>query len=170
MQCVLKSDAPSGQNFTALVENIEPDKFFQCSQNHKQISWEATLIKLFKKIREVMSRKSQKIVNEWITCHQMWSGRIRLSGCSSRHSSYISNSPVWLCLIFQPLFSLRSMKLKTHLFNSPFLLSLYSPRLSQDWYIRYWPSFVFSSHTHFNIIYRQYLCCLKCKCLWISGH
>jgi len=26
--------------------------------------------------------------------------------------------------------------------------SLYSPRLSEDWYLRYWPSFVVSSHTH----------------------
>jgi len=58
-----------------------------------------------------------------------------------------------LCLIFQPLFSLRSWKPIS--FTLPFLLSLYLPRLSQDWYIRYWPSFVFLSHTHFAIIHRH---------------
>jgi len=42
-----------------------------------------------------------------------------------------------LCLIFQPLFSFTSLKPIS--FTRPFLLSLYSPRLSQDWYLRYWP-------------------------------
>jgi len=62
--------------------------------------------------------------------------------------------------------SLFLKKLKTHI--SLFLFSLvcitaneyishglYSPRLSLDWYLRYWPSFVFSSHTHFAIIHRH---------------
>jgi len=61
--------------------------------------------------------------------------------------SLISNSPVSDLSTYLFL-----RKLKTHL---PFLLSLYSPRLSQDWYLRYWPSFVFSSHTHFAIIHRH---------------
>jgi len=29
-------------------------------------------------------------------------------------------------------------------------------RLSQDWYLWYWPSFVFSSHTHFAIIHANF--------------
>jgi len=41
-------------------------------------------------------------------------------------------------------------------FNLRFLLNLYSPRLSQDWYLRYWPSFVFLSHAYFAIIHRQW--------------
>jgi len=71
------------------------------------------------------------------------------SGCSSRHSFYfISNTPV---SDLPPLFFLRRWKLIS--FTLPFLLSLYSPRLYQDWYLRYWPSFAFSSHTHFAIIH-----------------
>jgi len=58
-----------------------------------------------------------------------------------------------LCPIFQPLFSLRSYKLIS--FTLPFLLSLYSPRLSQDWYLPYWPSLSFSFHTYFAIIHRH---------------
>jgi len=60
-----------------------------------------------------------------------------------------------LCLTFQPLFSLRSWKSTS--FTLPFLLSygLYSPILSQDWYLRYWPSLVFSSDTHFATIHRH---------------
>jgi len=46
-------------------------------------------------------------------------------------------------------------KLKPISFTLSFLLSLYSPRLSRDWYLRYWPSFVFSSHIHFAIIHRH---------------
>jgi len=56
-----------------------------------------------------------------------------------------------LCLIFQPLFSLTCWKPIS--FTLTFLLSLYSPRLSQNWYLRYWPSFVFSSSTHLAIIH-----------------
>jgi len=56
---------------------------------------------------------------------------------------FISNS-----LVSDLLTSLFFKKLKTHSFTLLFLLSLYSPRLSQDWYLQYWPSFVFSSHTH----------------------
>jgi len=75
-----------------------------------------------------------------------------------------------LYLTFQPLIYLRSWKSTS--FTLPFILSLYSPRLSQDWYLRYWPSFVFSSHTHFVIIYRHIihanvLCYSTCKCLLI---
>jgi len=74
-----------------------------------------------------------------------------------------------LCLIFQPLFSWRSWKLIS--FALPFLLSLYLPRLSQDWYLRYWPSFIFSSHTHFTIIHRHIIHAnFYVICLWISGH
>jgi len=42
-------------------------------------------------------------------------------------------------------------KLLTISFTLPFLLTLYSPRLSQDSYIQYCPRFVVSSHTHFTI-------------------
>jgi len=85
-----------------------------------------------------------------------------ISPKSARHSfSYFQTR---LCLIFQPLFSLRSWKPIS--FTLPFLLSLYSPRLPQNWYLRYWPSFVFPSHTHSC----QFLCYLTCKCLWISRH
>jgi len=44
-----------------------------------------------------------------------------------------------LCLIFQRLFFLRSWK----------------PISFKYWYLLYWPSFVFSSHTHFAIIHRH---------------
>jgi len=45
----------------------------------------------------------------------------------------------------------------------------------QDWYIRYWPSFVFSSHTHFAIIHRHFIHAnlfiyLTCECLWTGIH
>jgi len=56
-----------------------------------------------------------------------------------------------LCLIFQVIYSLSN-------FTLPLRLSLYSPRLcheTQEWYFRYWPSFVFSSHTHFVYIHRH---------------
>jgi len=62
----------------------------------------------------------------------------------------------------------------------PFLIANYQARpwyvyrLSQDWYLRYWQSFVFSSHTHFAIIHRHifhtnfYIIWLVS--LWISSH
>jgi len=47
-------------------------------------------------------------------------------------------------------------KLKTHLFHSSFPpKSVFTYRLSQDWYLRYWPSFVVSSHTYFATIHRH---------------
>ena len=49
-----------------------------------------------------------------------------------------------LFLLFLALFL---KKLKTHLFSFHFLHSLSSPRLPLDWYLRYWPSLVNSSHT-----------------------
>jgi len=61
-----------------------------------------------------------------------------------------------LSLISQPLFFLRSWKPVS--FTLPFLdLSLYSPKLSQNLYFRYRPSFVVSSHTHFAIIHRHFI-------------
>jgi len=63
----------------------------------------------------------------------------------------ISNSPV-----FNLSTSLFFENWKPISFTLPFLLSLYSSRPSQDWYLRYWPSFVFSPYIHFAIIHRHY--------------
>jgi len=66
--------------------------------------------------------------------------------------SSILNSPVSdlsTCLFLK--------KLETHLFHCSFILSLYSPGLSQDWFIWYWPSFIVSIHTHFAIIHPNFI-------------
>jgi len=55
-------------------------------------------------------------------------------------------------LIFQPLF-FKVKKPSLPPFLSSVACSLYSPRLSEDWFLRYWLSFVVSSKTHFAIIH-----------------
>jgi len=72
------------------------------------------------------------------------------------------------CLILQPLFFLKVEKLIC--VTVLFLLSLSQPRLSKDWYIWYWPSFVLS-HIHFAIIHphfihSNFLFIWLLKCLW----
>jgi len=47
-------------------------------------------------------------------------------------------------------------------FTLPFLLSLYLPRLSQDWYLRYWTSFVDSV----NVFKRRLKCHFVYCCFW----
>jgi len=70
----------------------------------------------------------------------------------------------FLCLIFQPLFSLRSWK--PIAFTLPFLLSLYSPRLSQDWYLSFFISHTFRYHSP-SYHSRQLLFYLTCN-LFVS--
>jgi len=61
--------------------------------------------------------------------------------------TYIWNSPVSDLSIYQkPIFFI------LHL-----LFSLYPPRLSQDWYLRYWPRFVVSSYIHFPITHPHFI-------------
>jgi len=48
-----------------------------------------------------------------------------------------------------------------------------SSSTNQDWFIRYWPSFVVSSHTYFTIIHPHYTHAnlyFIWQCLWISSH
>jgi len=63
----------------------------------------------------------------------------------------ISNSPVsyWSTSLF-----LNKLKPSLSLFLSS-LVCIHLGYLRSDWYLRYWPSFVFSSHTHFAIIHRH---------------
>jgi len=78
---------------------------------------------------------------------------IYTSLCLSRHSfAYIK---LTLSLIFQDLFFLKI--LNTHLFHCFFLFSLYSPRPSQDWHLRYWPRIVASSQPYFTIIHSLFI-------------
>ena len=63
---------------------------------------------------------------------------------------------IHLFLLFLVLFlSKKSSRLIFFIFH--FLHSLYSPRLPLDWYLRYWPSSVTSSHTHFVIIHLHFI-------------
>jgi len=74
---------------------------------------------------------SSAIFLSFCSCFMEQSSISSTSGCSSRNSFYFKLACV--CLIFQPLFSLRSWKPIS--FTFPFLLSRFSPRLSQDWYL-----------------------------------
>jgi len=85
----------------------------------------------------------------------LWNSLIRsTSPCSSSLSfTYIKlNSPV--SDLSTSLFLKNERPIS---FTLLFFLSLYSPRLSLDWYIRYWPSFVDSYHPHFAIIHRHFI-------------
>jgi len=66
--------------------------------------------------------------------------------------SPILNSPV--SNISTSLFLEKSKTLALSLFLSS-LVCINLGYLDQDWYLRYWPSFVFQSHTHFTIIHRH---------------
>jgi len=68
---------------------------------------------------------------------------------------HVTPSPVLNSPVSDLSTSLFLKNLKPISFTLPFLFSLY--RLSQDWYLRYWPSFVISSYTHFAIIHPHFI-------------
>jgi len=106
-------------------------------------TWSSSLI--------ILSRPSLtsrlKIANRsFCSCFMEQSPISFMLGCLSHHSfTYFKLACVWS-------FNLSFPK-EVENPSLSFFHSLYSPRLSHDWYLQYWPSFVFSSHTHFAIIH-----------------
>jgi len=76
-----------------------------------------------------------------------------------RHvAHHVTPSPILNSLVSELSTSHFLEKLKSiSLYIYPFLRNLYSLIISQDCYLRYWSSFVVSSHTHFAIIHRHFI-------------
>jgi len=89
-------------------------------------------------------------------------------------SPLVTNSPILNSRDSDLPTSLFLKKLQTHVFHCSFPPYLYSPRLSQEWFLLYWPSFVFSSRTHFAIIQPHFIHVnfyfIWHVCLWISTY
>jgi len=103
-----------------------------------------------------------------------WNEQQRTSGSAAEWKASVAEKATAICwslpnrytnkqgfnfnfTINSPVTGLRTLrflkKLKPYLFHCSLPTGLYSSRLSLDIHLRYWPSFIILSHTHFAIIH-----------------